>query len=321
MKKFSSLIIMAACFLVCCQKLAAQPSPASEPFLLIPSSGEVWLNPVWSPNGQHLAFSSEKYNGIWIARADGRQIKQLTDHEGAGFGFSWSADSKTILARPSEYRNMRRYQWVELIDVQTNESKVLIEPARGIRSVPQWAHRDQHAAVVINEDLHLLETGKAPMGQPIVEPESPVIFPAQGKLFRSVAGQKDLNALADFGQQTIFNISASPDGSKLAFQVAARGLFVMNIDGTGLKNIGWGERPSWTPDGKYLIVMLTEDDGYNITKGDLYAIDPVSGAEYLLTGHTSMIALSPSVSPDGRRIAFENPQTGGIYVLEIKYGF
>ncbi|MBW6499715.1 MAG: hypothetical protein K0B09_15120, partial [Bacteroidales bacterium] len=66
--------------------------------------------------------------------------------------------------------------------------------------------------------------------------------------------------------------------------------------------------------------MLTSDDGHRMTKGDLFAIDPGSGAEHLLTGHTSIIALSPSVSPDGRRIAFENPQDGGIYVLEITQG-
>jgi len=318
MKKIGNVLLVAVFIFSCCQNIAAQPSPAGEPYLLIPPAGDAWLNPVWSPDGQYLAFSAEKYNGLWVANADGGNIRQISDRENAGFGFSWSADSKTILIRSSEFRNNRRYQSVKLVDVASGAEKELVEPGRGIRSVPQWAHRDLHVAVVKDEELLLLETGKAPRGLPVVEPESPVLFPVEGKLFRSTAGQKDPNALADFGTQTIFNIAASPDGSKLAFQVAARGLYVLNTDGSGLRNLGWGERPCWTPDGKFLIVMLTKDDGHNIIEGDLYAIDPATGAEYLLTGHTSIIALSPSVSPDGKRIAFENPDKGGIYVLDIK---
>jgi Tol biopolymer transport system component len=317
MKKVSAIIIVAWFFLGSFN-LAAQPSPSGDPFLLIPAEGTTWLNPVWSPDGQYIAFSSGKYVGLWIANADGTNIRQLSSEEGAGFGFSWSNDSKTILIRPSEFRNMRRFQSVELIDVETAETKVLVEPSRGIRSVPQWAHRDQHVAVVKNEELILLETGKAPRGLPVVEPESPVLFPFEGKLFRSIAGQKDPTPLADFGEQTIFNVQFSPDGDKIAFQVAARGLFVMSLDGSGLKNLGWGERPCWTTDGKFLIVMLTKDDGHNITEGDLYAIDINSGEQHLLTGNTSLVALSPSISPHGKRIAFENATNGAIYVLEIK---
>lgn len=318
MKKIGILIILLGLGIMFCQNLTAQPAAAGEPHMLIPAKGNIWLNPTWSPDGQYLAFSSEKYNGLWVAKADGSNIRQISDDENAGFGFSWSADSKTLLIRPSEFRNNRRYQSVKLIDVATGVEKELVEPSRGIRSVPQWAHRDLHVAVVKNEELLLFETGKAPSGLPVVEPTSPVLFPVEGKLLRSTAGQKDPQSLADFGQQTIFNIRFSPNGAQVAFQVAARGLFVMNIDGSGLKNLGWGERPFWTPDGNYLVVMLTKDDGYNITESDLYAIDPVSGAKYLLTGHTTMIALSPSVSPDGKRVAFENPDDGGIYVLDIK---
>ena len=321
MRTVRKLFALTAFLFLCCQNLAAQPSPAGPPSVLISSEGNAWLNPVWSPDGKSLAFTSGKYVGLWVSNADGSDVRQISDAEGAGFGFSWSADSRTILIRPSEFRDLRRFQSVELVDVESGEAKVLIEPSRGIRSIPQWAHRDKHVALIQNTELKLLESGKAPMGQPVVKPEDPVLYPVEGKLLRFIAGQPEPRALADFGDNTILNIRFSPDGNRVAFQVAAKGLFVMNMDGSGLKNLGRGERPCWAPGGKYLVFMKTTDNGHSITSGDLFAIDIESSAEFNLTSQTSVIALSPSVSPDGKRIAFENPEDGGIYVLELNQGF
>ena len=223
--------------------------------------------------------------------------------------------------RPSEFRDLKRFQSVELVNVETGEVRVLLEPSRGIRSIPQWAHRDQHVAVIQNGDLRLLESGKAPLGRPVVKPDEPVLYPAEGKLFHSIAGQAEPRVLADFGDHTLFNICFSPEVNRVAFQVATQGLYVMNLDGSDLRHLGRYERPSWAPGGKYLVAMKTTDDGHRITSGDLFAIDAESGAVFNLTPHTPMVALSPSVSPDGRRIAFENPEDGGIYVLELNQGF
>lgn len=321
MRTTRKLFALAALLLLCCQNLAAQPAGVGSPSRLISSEGEGWLNPLWSPDGQYLAFTSAKYAGLWVAHCDGSGIRQLSDADGAGFGFSWSADSKTLLMRPSEFREMHRFQSVELINVETGEVKVLVEPTRGIKSLPQWAHRDKHVAVILNTEMQLLESGKAPLGKPVERMEDPVVYPVEGKVLRSIAGKSEPVILADFGDKTIFNIRFSPDGNRLAFQVATQGLYVMNLDGSGLKNLGRGERPSWAPGGRYLVAMKTSDDGHQVTSGDLFAIDTESGAEYNLTSQINMVALSPSVSPDGRLIAFENPEDGGIYVLELNPGF
>jgi Tol biopolymer transport system component len=312
---------MAALVVFCCQNLAAQPATIGPPRLLIPADGNAWLNPVWSPDGQFVAFTSAKYMGLWIARADGSNLLQISDAEGAGFGFSWSSDSRTILMRPSVFRDTRRFQSVELVNIETGERRVLAEPSRGINSLPQWAHRDLHVAVILNEELQLLESGKAPLGGPVIQAEEPVLYPLNGKICRFVAGQKDPQILADLGDKTILNIRFSAEGSRMAFQVAGQGLYVVNLDGSGLKHLGRSERPSWAPGGRYLVVMKTTDDGHRVIEGDLYALDTESGAEYNLTEHIPMVTLSPSVSPDGKYIAFENPEDGGIYILELSLGF
>lgn len=301
-----------------CTPVCAQPTICDQPVLLIPSSGRIWLNPVWSPDGRYLAFSSEKYKGLWVATSDGSRKWKVSDRDGVGFGFSWSADSKTILARPSEYRNFHKTQWVELIQAETGTSRVMTVSEGQIQGLPQWANGDKHLAVINNGKIQWMESGKEPNETPVEKAEISVIFPVEGKLLKASLAKSETEVLADFGSNIIFNLACSPDSKNFAFQVAGRGLFVIKSDGSGLKNLGWGERPCWTPDGKYLVVMLTKDDGHQILQSDLYALDPETGQEFLLTGHTSVIALSPAVSPDGKKIAFENPKTGGIYYFKLK---
>ena len=44
-----------------------------------------------------------------------------------------------------------------------------------------------------------------------------------------------------------------------------------------------------------------------------------SGKKYLLTENTNLIPLTPSVSPDGKKVAFENAIDASIYVINLKY--
>ena len=58
----------------------AQPRSASEPTLLIKSSQGL-MAPVWSPSGDKIAVTSDNYDGIWVADADGSNLKnQINIH-------------------------------------------------------------------------------------------------------------------------------------------------------------------------------------------------------------------------------------------------
>jgi Tol biopolymer transport system component len=125
--------------------------------------------------------------------------------------------------------------------------------------------------------------------------------------------------LKQFSGSLIYNPVASPKGDKIAFQTSgANGIFICNSDGSNIKNIGKGERANWTPDGKYVVVMQAEDNGMIITKSDLITIDVNSGSRNTLLSSEKYIAISPAVSPDGKKIAFEEYASGAIYVMDIK---
>ncbi|MDR3219404.1 MAG: hypothetical protein LBU22_10620 [Dysgonamonadaceae bacterium] len=133
----------------------------------------------------------------------------------------------------------------------------------------------------------------------------------------NVASQTE--ALQSLRGYLIFNPVLSPQSDKIVFQASnGKGLFICNADGSDLRSLGKGERAAWTPDGKYIVVMQIEDNGEVITKGELISINVTSGARNTLLSSDKYIALSPAISPDGKKIAFEEYASGAIYVMDIK---
>jgi tricorn protease len=64
------------------------------------SSGAFDQNPAWSPDGEHIAFWSDRSGEyeIYVQKADGSEDAQQLTKRGKGFGYSlnWSPDSKKI---------------------------------------------------------------------------------------------------------------------------------------------------------------------------------------------------------------------------------
>ena len=124
-----------------------------------------------------------------------------------------------------------------------------------------------------------------------------------------------LQSLSEF---MIFNPALSPTGDKIVFQ-ASNGMFVCNADGSELRSLGeHAGRASWTPDGKFVVVMVEGNDGHRITKGELVSINVADGARSVLLSSGKYIALRPAVSPDGKQVAFECLNDDAIYVIDIK---
>ena len=126
-------------------------------------------------------------------------------------------------------------------------------------------------------------------------------------------------SLKDYAGKMIINPAISPDGNKVAFQIPGHGMWICNSDGSNLKSLGKGSNPQWLSDNESLIYTVVTDDGTNFTASDIYSININSDSKYLLTGNTSLIPLTPSVSPDGKKVIFENAIDASIYIINLKY--
>jgi Tol biopolymer transport system component len=126
----------------------------------------------------------------------------------------------------------------------------------------------------------------------------------------------------------IYNLALSPDGRRLAFLEAAQALrpkVVKTMPASGGeaselyrlkegKRFSWGVGLSWTPDGDHVVVGAPDAPD---KPDELWSI-PVTGGEPRKL-NLGVKVNHVSLHPDGRRIAFTQPESGGdgeVWVME-----
>jgi len=120
-----------------------------------------------------------------------------------------------------------------------------------------------------------------------------------------VNGQNAINLTAD-SEAADSTPTFSPDGEQIAFRSErdGGGIFVMGATGESVRRVAdMGYNPSWSPDGRHLVVSTETIDEPMNREGiaELWVIDVADGATRRLYGGD---AVQPAWSPDGRRIAF-----------------
>lgn len=287
-----------------------------EPIRLI--DGETaFAHPIWSPQGTHLAVTTPDYQGLWIVRPDGQALRRLTDEPAAGFGFSWSSDGTALLTRVAQFEGARRLNAVKIFDLTMGPARQLTDYRPWMPDLPHWAASDEKIVLhhrgmleVFDSGVALPETGKTSADRPIYFVKGSTIGVA-----RVEAGS--LEVLNPFEGRQILNVVASPDQARVAFEVMGGNLYVINGDGTGLVDLGRGHRPQWSPDGRWVVYMRSQDDGYRYTASDLFAARADGTGRVQLTQTPDRLEMNPSWSPDGRLIAYDAWDEGVIYIVQV----
>lgn len=265
--------------LLCALPAMGQVRAASAPELLL-SAPVGLMAPVWSPDGSSIAVTTDNYCGIYVAKADGTDLRTVTADAGAGYRMQWSADGQSLQGRATlagGERQMRTYGLDGKVTARGAARRTAAQPgadsAAGI-----YAAMLSDAANAAN---------KVP-------------------------------ALAQFAGSVIINPALSPDGSKIAFQVPGKGMWLIGADGSSLRSLGRGSHPAWLPDSRTIVYTIVEDNGSEFTSSALMSADTATGATATLLGGSALLPLTPAVSPDGKRVAFENARNAAIYVMNLK---
>jgi hypothetical protein len=104
--------------------------------------------------------------------------------------------------------------------------------------------------------------------------------------------------------------AASPGANgMIAFDCG--GICTVNPDGSGLRKLGAGMKPAWSPDGNRIVFerVTAESDPF----ADLYAMD-ADGSNVRQITATSGPDFTPAFSADGSRVVYGTTDTPGVYM-------
>ena len=269
------------------------------------------MAPVWSPSGDKIAVTSDNYDGIWVADADGSNLRQVTCCSGAGYKMQWSADGTKLLGRTNVVSDNRVFHEVKVWNAADGAETTLVGKTRELTGTPLWNDAER---VMISG-----ERGASSVNTRSLKRTSATAADVYTMMVNDPAGVADkVASLKEFTGAIIINPALSNDGKQVAFQVPGKGIFTCNSDGSGVAYLCKGSHPAWLPDNSLIYTVVT-DNGESFTGSDIYAVDVATGKAVLLTANTDMIPLTPAVTRDGKRVAFENAKDACIYEITLKY--
>ena len=247
--------------------------------------GEFFMAPSWSPGGNALAVTRQKYRGVLIADLwTAGSPSPVTDEPGAGFGFVWSQDGGEIL-----------FQRAPNAGSDTRGPRRLMRATLGRRAF---------------EDLGELRLPG--ISQRIPPPDGPTAYvDAEERVWLLRNGV----ALLLSGQARGYYAPAvSPTGDRVLAHHRNGHLHVLRTDRAAPDDLGEGYAAVWSPDGAQVLFDVSRDDGHVITSSELFIVSADGGVRERVTNTPDIHEMRPAWCRDGVRIAFDDPASGRVFV-------
>ncbi|MDO4510535.1 MAG: hypothetical protein Q4B68_01795 [Bacteroidales bacterium] len=232
--------------------------------------------PVLSSTGNQLLFASGEAYGLKLYDFNDNVVTRISDEKGAGIDakFNAAGDVYYVTQRVSDnrlvYRTGMRY------DHATAKSEVVLEAQHGYVR-PEVGTRD-------NGFRGAKKSLAAKAGGTSVCVQGSVLYITTGGV------TKEYTPVPSYAGYLW--PSLSPDGKKVAFFAAGKGIVVTDLQGKVLAMLGKYEMPCWYSN-DYLVAQNATDDGHQFTSSQIMLIKADGSFKTHLTSATSM-AMQPT---------------------------
>ncbi|MFK0295214.1 amidohydrolase family protein [Streptomyces sp. NPDC090442] len=300
------------------------------------------LEPRWSPDGRRIAFASDRGNRsrIWVLDLDGGALHAVTEDDTVHAAPAWSPDGTRLayvvdgtVIEAVDLRTMKRSRLAAASGEAQLYSPVYTPGGETVSYVQvdggEAVLKVGERTVVSGEDLPPLPVSftsattffysaggrlhRGTPGGPSHEVPFTAELPIAARAYRRTP--RDLTSDAPRRAKGIASPVLSRDGRQIAFR-ALNALWVLPTGGRPRKVLDDGyfsTDPDFMPDGRSLVYVSDRAGSANLWRLDL------------ASGHTQRLTdlpdgqLTPRVSPDGTRIAYQD-ESGALWVLDVAKG-
>ena len=241
-------------------------------------------HPVLCADGSKVLYSSMDYQGLKMLDFNRNEVVVISEASGAGFAPQFASDGEQVMYRCEGNMGKLRAKNVMSYDIVTDKTEELAPMSR--KEISLSAYVDAALPQVRSDYREIVVT-------------------VNGK-------EQRLNPVAD--AYSYFGVKLSPDAKRILFVEAQKGIFVCNLDGSGLVAIGKGSYPSWLGNDFVLSTRCT-DDGDHVTSSFIVATEVATGKVTEITAQDSMTEDATGSIEAGKVVC--NDENGRLIVTKI----
>ena len=236
-----------------------------------------------SPDKATIALTNSNYTSLDLIGIKGSIAVDIPHIN--SFQCKWSPNSEKLLLMRSNYERKRRQNGLIVINNMGNINHTVIELTNQKIYPIGWTG-DNTFHYLLDEEL-ITQNIKGSKN----EWDMPLIFSIKNRLYKKT---NDSDALLLYeANDMILDLSYSSNAELIVFEVYSDKTIIIQNSETIIDDIQNGNAPKISPDGNMIIFMELEDDGYQITSGDIYLWDSRTGKTEPIADDPEQIEMNP----------------------------